>query len=99
MSCIARSSLAPWITIELARDERADLAAFLATLTPAQWQAASLCAGWTVKDVVAHIVSYDELSAGGLLRRFVKGRIAHANHWDVFGTSARWIRDGTISLH
>ncbi|BBY15164.1 hypothetical protein MLIT_07560 [Mycolicibacterium litorale] len=68
---------------ELARAERTDLAEFLATLTPAQWQAQSLCDRWTVKDVVAHVVSYEELSFGGLVGRFVKGRIAHANQVGV----------------
>ncbi|BCI54133.1 hypothetical protein NIIDNTM18_34110 [Mycolicibacterium litorale] len=69
--------------IELARAERSDLAAFLATLTPAQWRAQSLCTGWTVKDVVAHVVSYEDLGVAGVMRRFVKGRIAHANQVGV----------------
>ena len=47
----------------LAREERADLAAFLATLPPQRWQAPTLCAGWRVRDVVAHVISYDELGA------------------------------------
>lgn len=68
---------------ELAREERADLAAFLTTLTPAQWQAQSLCTGWTVKDVVAHVISYEELNAGALLRRVVKGQVTHANQVGV----------------
>jgi len=51
----------------LARDERADLAAFLATLTPQQWQAPTLCARWRVRDVVAHVISYDDLGARALL--------------------------------
>jgi uncharacterized protein (TIGR03083 family) len=58
----------------LARDERADFAAFLATLTPEQWDAPTLCESWRVRDVVAHVISYDELSVGGLAGRFVKGR-------------------------
>jgi uncharacterized protein (TIGR03083 family) len=58
----------------LARDERADLAAFLATLSPGQWQAPTLCAEWRVRDVVAHVVSYDELGARGLLALAVHGR-------------------------
>ncbi|CDP84508.1 MULTISPECIES: maleylpyruvate isomerase family mycothiol-dependent enzyme [Mycolicibacterium] len=69
--------------MDLARDERADLAEFLATLTPAQWQTESLCAGWTVKDVVAHVISYEELGWAGLLKRFAKGRIVHANEVGV----------------
>ena len=44
----------------LARDERADLAEFLATLSPEQWEAPTLCAGWRVRDVVAHMLNYDE---------------------------------------
>lgn len=57
----------------LARDERADFATFLATLSPQQWEAATLCVGWRVRDVVAHMISYDELSVRGLVARFAKG--------------------------
>ncbi|WP_042367936.1 maleylpyruvate isomerase family mycothiol-dependent enzyme [Streptacidiphilus neutrinimicus] len=35
--------------------ERERLAALLAELTPAQWDAPSLCAGWRVREVVAHL--------------------------------------------
>jgi uncharacterized protein (TIGR03083 family) len=58
----------------MARDERADLAAFLATLSPSQWQAPTLCAKWRVRDVVAHVISYDELDARGLLVHVIRGR-------------------------
>jgi uncharacterized protein (TIGR03083 family) len=69
--------------MSMARAERADLAAFLATLTPQQWATPSLCTGWTVKDVVAHMISYEELGAMGLIKRFVKGRIVRANEVGV----------------
>jgi len=64
----------------LVRDERADLAAFLVTLTPQQWQAPTLCTPWRVRDVAAHIISYDDLGARALLAvatwaRFRPGRI------------------------
>jgi len=65
--------------MDMAYDERADLAAFLETLTPQEWHAQSLCDGWTVKDVVAHMVSYEELTPFGLMKRFAKGRFVHAN--------------------
>lgn len=68
---------------DLARSERADLAVFLADLTPEQWHHRSLCTQWTVKDVVAHVVSYEELGVGGLLKRFAKGRVVHANQVGV----------------
>ena len=43
----------------LARAERADLADLLVTLEPAQWNAPSLCTQWRVRDIVAHVFSYD----------------------------------------
>ncbi|TMR07425.1 maleylpyruvate isomerase family mycothiol-dependent enzyme [Actinomadura soli] len=58
----------------LARDERADLAAFLETLTPEQWEAPSLCEGWRVRDVVAHMISYEDLGVRDLAGRLAKGR-------------------------
>lgn len=57
----------------LARDERAELAGLLASLSHAQWDAPTLCEAWRVRDVVAHMFSYDELSTGELMRRFSKG--------------------------
>ena len=61
-------------TMELARAEREDLLALLETLGPEQWQHPSLCQGWRVCDVVAHVLSYEELGPLGLLRRFAAGR-------------------------
>lgn len=69
--------------MSMARDERADLAEFLATLTPQQWEAPSLCTRWTIKDVVAHVVSYEELGTLGLLKRFAKGWVVRANQVGV----------------
>ncbi len=36
-------------------EQRADLAEFLDSLTPEQWETPSLCPGWTVRDVAVHI--------------------------------------------
>ncbi|OBG45425.1 DinB family protein [Mycobacterium alsense] len=72
---------APLMT--MARAERADLANFLATLSPQDWEAPSLCSKWTVKDVVAHVISYEELGAVRLLGRFAKGWIVRANQVGV----------------
>jgi uncharacterized protein (TIGR03083 family) len=57
----------------LAREERADFAAFLATLSPRQWQAPTLCARWRVRDVVAHVISYDDLDARGFAACVIRG--------------------------
>jgi uncharacterized protein (TIGR03083 family) len=42
----------------LAAAERAEFADLLADLDERQWSAASLCDGWTVRDVVVHTVAY-----------------------------------------
>ena len=56
-----------------AADERADLLALLEQLTPEQWEAASLCPAWRVREVVTHVFSYDELSRRELVGRFIRG--------------------------
>ena len=42
----------------LARLERAEFAELLGRLTPEQWNAPSLCAEWTVRDVATHTIAY-----------------------------------------
>ncbi|MGB3323279.1 MAG: maleylpyruvate isomerase family mycothiol-dependent enzyme [Mycolicibacterium fortuitum] len=42
----------------LARQERQEFTDLLDGLSPQQWQAPTLCSGWTVRDVVAHTVAY-----------------------------------------
>ncbi len=69
--------------MSMAHAERADLADFLTTLAPQDWQMPSLCSKWTVKDVVAHVISYEELGTLGLLKRFAKGWVVRANQVGV----------------
>lgn len=59
--------------MQMACEEREDFADLLDGLSPAQWEQPTLCERWRVRDVVAHVVSYDELSRSGLVWRFVKG--------------------------
>jgi uncharacterized protein (TIGR03083 family) len=69
--------------IEMTTAERTDLAEFLATLTLEQWQAPSLCERWRVRDVVAHVMSFDGVNLLGMLRRAIRGRIVHINQVGV----------------
>ena len=69
--------------LEVATAERTDLADFLATLTPEQWEMPSLCEGWRVRDVVAHVMSFDGVSPLGMFRRAIRGRIVHINQVGV----------------
>ncbi|CAM4423562.1 putative Actinobacterial protein [Mycobacterium basiliense] len=72
-----------WTTIAT---ERGALADDLATLTPSQWDTPSLCAGWTVRDIVAHLCATASLNpakfflgmagAGFNFEKFAKGQLA-----------------------
>lgn len=51
-------------------DQRRDLAEFLADLSPEQWDADSLCAGWRVRDVAAHLIVTARMTPGRFFRAF-----------------------------
>ncbi|BBU23257.1 hypothetical protein AWC32_23405 [Mycobacterium xenopi] len=61
---------AAFATVQTAHANFADL---LSDLLPQQWEQPSLRERWRVKDVVAHALSYDELTRWQLAWRFVKG--------------------------
>jgi uncharacterized protein (TIGR03083 family) len=54
--------------------ERRDLADLLATLPPERWQAPTLCDGWRVREVVAHMTMPFRTSLGRVLVELVKAR-------------------------
>ena len=64
--------------LPLAEEERTELLALLQSLSPTQWDAPSLCRSWNVRDVAAHVVSYDELSTAGTVATFVRGGLRTA---------------------
>ncbi|MEV6280964.1 maleylpyruvate isomerase family mycothiol-dependent enzyme [Nocardia sp. NPDC051832] len=63
---------------ELLASERLELVTLLRTLTAEEWETPSLCAGWTVRDVVGHLLSDDisPLAYGAIVvrNRFSVGR-------------------------
>ncbi|MEZ5211623.1 maleylpyruvate isomerase family mycothiol-dependent enzyme [Gordonia sp. (in: high G+C Gram-positive bacteria)] len=59
---------------DLAYRERESFARFLRELPAGDWRRPSLCAGWTVHDVVAHVLSFEELTTPAVLRRFGRHR-------------------------
>jgi uncharacterized protein (TIGR03083 family) len=61
--------------MQMACEEREDFADLLDGLSPEQWEQPTLCERWRVRDVVAHVLSYDELTPWQLVRRFAKGRL------------------------
>lgn len=58
--------------IDLFPGERAALVALLESLSPEEWDAPTVCAGWSVKDVAAHLLGDD-------VGRLARGRDGHAN--------------------
>lgn len=68
--------------LELATAERTDLADFLQTLTVEQWETPSLCERWSVRDVVAQVMSFD-VTLLDMLRRAARGRFMRVNQVGV----------------
>lgn len=62
---------AVWATIHA---ERAALADLLETLTAAQWATPSLCRGWTVREVAAHVIASAQVRMGPALVGMVRAR-------------------------
>jgi len=58
----------PWEHIEA---DRLSFADYLDTLTPADWEAPSLCTGWTVKGVTAHLLVSPTMSRGQIFLKFL----------------------------
>lgn len=67
----------------MASEERRDLADLLESLTPDQWEHPSLCERWRVRDVAAHVVSYEEHGPLDLLKRFTKAGLRPGRVNDV----------------
>jgi uncharacterized protein (TIGR03083 family) len=77
---------AVWVAIDR---ERLDLADLLDDLSVAEWEHASLCEGWRVRDVAAHLAlaqtgpvraTVDLLRAGGRLQRMIHdSAVRHAS--------------------
>ena len=95
-----------WATIAA---ERGALADDLADLTPAQWDTSSLCTGWTVRDIVAHLSATASLNpakfflgiakAGFNFDKFANNQIARHRGPDAAATLAefRELQDSTTA--
>jgi uncharacterized protein (TIGR03083 family) len=66
-------------TWDMIRDERASFADALTTLTPEAWNAPSLLPGWSVRDVVAHMIATGQSSPP----KFLAGILASGLRFDT----------------
>ncbi|GAA2584716.1 maleylpyruvate isomerase family mycothiol-dependent enzyme [Actinomadura fulvescens] len=68
------------------KDERLSIAGFLEGLDDHEWGAASLCDGWTVRDVAAHLTTSTRATLGGTIKGIIRAR----GSWDrMNGDEAR----------
>jgi len=63
----------PWPALD---DEREQLADLLDTLTPEQWNTETLCDGWRVREVAAHLTVAGTVTAGQLVPGLLKHRFS-----------------------
>lgn len=70
MGSTSRSTVWPVV-----HTERRALIQDLESLPPAQWQTASLCAGWDIHDVLAHVVDTAKTTRLGFIRRMIASRM------------------------
>jgi uncharacterized protein (TIGR03083 family) len=62
--------------LRLMQEESRDLANFLETLSPPEWDLPSLCAGWRVRDVVAHMAVGHTISVASYAAALVRHRFS-----------------------
>jgi uncharacterized protein (TIGR03083 family) len=58
--------------LALARAERVDLLALLHDLEEDDWDRPSLCSEWTVRDVVTHVLSFEGVGMGDVVRQYLR---------------------------
>ncbi len=95
----------PFVTIEGSPDDvlapltrqRRRLVATLTQLDDAQWAAPSRCAGWTVQDVVAHLVGVDAFWHGSVVAGLAGTPTAYLAGFDPAATPPMMV-DGLRSL-
>ena len=67
----------------LVHAERRALAADLTGLAPERWQTPSLCSGWTVHDVLAHMVATAKLTPAAFLVRLAASSFSMSRFTDT----------------
>lgn len=81
---------------EAIRSERAALVSYLETLTPAQWSTPSLCDGWSVQAVAAHLAWASALKPGEAVTELARSRFA-VNTF-LRDSAVRWAERGVPAI-
>lgn len=72
----------------MVRGEREDLAKLLAGFTPDQWSHDTLCADWRVREVAAHVISYDDLTVFRSPKRYVVHARCNIDRFNSLGINS-----------
>ncbi len=80
----------------LIRSERLALIDYVETLTPEEWATPSLCRGWTVQDVAAHLAWAPAVSATEALAELLRAGF-RPNKFNA-DSAVRWSRRGTAAI-
>jgi uncharacterized protein (TIGR03083 family) len=85
---------------EMVAAEHAEFCSFVGGLSAAQWQAETLCEGWSVRDVVAHVADHVHRTGGDALRAIVRGRLSPTRSAELIveGQRDRRVTDLLASL-
>jgi uncharacterized protein (TIGR03083 family) len=62
---------------QVVHHERRALGALLRELTPARWEHPSLCQGWTVRDVAAHVIAWPDTTVAQALVATWRARLRY----------------------
>ncbi len=92
-------ALTPIETLYLFPDERAALLDLLSNLTPEEWSAPTVCEGWSVKDITAHLLGDDLGMLSGRRDKFRSpdGQGVNFSDWDeliafINRQNATWVQ-------
>ncbi len=72
----------PVLLVDLFPVERAELLVLLADLPPDAWEAPTVCAGWSVKDLAAHILADDLGNLSGGRDQYRHSPVPAAPSWE-----------------
>jgi uncharacterized protein (TIGR03083 family) len=86
-------------TSDAVGQEMLDLADRLALLDDEQWNSASLCEAWRVRDVIAHVVAGAEgaFGVGAVVRGLIRYRFDY-NRWVAIDGQSRGQQDPALIL-
>jgi uncharacterized protein (TIGR03083 family) len=86
-------SSSPQLIADELHRQRTNFLRLLAALDPHEWPAPSRCAGWSVEDVVGHVINGAEFHVARLTSSFELARFRRYGPFDPVTTPPAWLGD------